>query len=99
MERRIISWTLVDDALAEANLVNGGDGFRVLDDYRPKFSGETCFALVSNTIGEACCLLVQLAFQLQASDSTWGDIAADDLASSTQVDGPVMYFPGWTLKI
>jgi hypothetical protein len=93
-----IKHNLVINALAEADLVDGEDGFAVLDNYRPKFSGETCFALVVAGIGDGFRFMVQLAYQLQTAHGDEGEFAADYLASSACMDGPVLYFPGWKLE-
>lgn len=99
MSKMTIKRNLVYNALVEANLVDGEDGLQVLPDYRPKFSGdETCFGIVFNATGDGYHFVVQLAYQLQAADSERGEFTAANLASEAQQDGPVLYFPGWTLE-
>lgn len=98
MTTRTIRKNLIINALAEADLVDGEDGVKVIPDYKPKFTSETCFGMTFNTTGDSYHFVVQLAFQLQAYDSQFGDLVAADLAREASVDGPVLYFPGWTLE-
>jgi len=95
--------SLINMALANANLVDGEDGVNVRSDYSGRgMYGGTCFGVDFDRESDSYKFLVSLALVMAEDDEEWGDQHAMDLAEQAVTDsmgrGMIVYFPGVKLE-